>query len=251
MTTPREKSPLDIYHIVSVGVAKQTIFADKYDFEEFSKKLHSDTFAECEIVAWCLMTNHFHLLIKGDLNDVSRAMATLLSSYTRIFNNRHGRVGPLFQGRYYSEAIADERQLLCAVRYIHQNPDKANIGSHENYQWSSYQDFLSTNQLPITRKILAMFGGRQKFAEFHRAEETRTFLDEHLSSRISDSDALLLLREFLQKDPLGNNAMSDRWRRAALIRRLKSNGISTAQIQRITGLSINQVRYSLYSKEFD
>lgn len=251
MSTPREKSPLDIYHIVNVGVAKQAIFVDKHDYEQFLERLNSDTFRECEVIAWCLMTNHFHLLVKGNQDCISIAMLGLLSSHTRNFNNRHGRTGPLFQSRYFSEPICSEKQLLCAIRYIHQNPEKAKIGKHETYQWSSYQDFFGTSISNSRKEILNLLGGRQKFAQFHRSEETANFLEENLEGKIGDSEALLILRELLRGEPLGNNALSDKWRRSIILRSMQRQGVSVKQMQRVTGLSLNQVRYSLYSNNFE
>lgn len=243
----RETSPLGIYHIVSVGVAKQTIFADADDNATFVEKIKGGCLEPCEVLAWCLMGNHFHLLIEGDIEEISQKMRSLLCSYVRIFNNKHGRTGSLFEGRYFSEPIKDEQQLHNAVRYIHQNPEKAGLAKFDCYQWSSYQEYMKSKVGGTQAQILDALGGRQGFARFHRSTESQLFIDEQLHSRISDTEALLIFKECLGEDPLSDLKLKDTKLRAKVFQHLSKKGLSAKQIQRVSGMTLSTVKHALYN----
>src|SRR5262245_40726192 len=84
------------------------------------------------------MSNHFHLAVRTAATPLSRIMSCLLSSYAQLFNRRHARVGHLFQGRYPSRLVQEDRYLEALIRYIHQNPVRARITHRAvDYPWSS------------------------------------------------------------------------------------------------------------------
>lgn len=242
----REISPLNIYHVVSVGAGKLTIFSNENDYATFIGKIKDGCLEPSEVIAWCLMSNHFHLLIEGDIEEISEKMRNLLCSYARIFNNKHGRTGSLFQGRFYSEPIKDERQLLNAVRYIHQNPEKAGLAKFDCYQWSSYNEFTEGKVGGTQARVLDAIGGKQRFGQFHSKTETEAFLDETYRSRISDSLALTMFQEALGNDPLSDLKLKDTKLRAKIFQDLKNKGLSAAQIQRVSGMTLSTVKHALY-----
>ena len=88
---------------------------------------------DVEVFGWCLMGNHVHLLLHGHIAGISKAMQVLLGTYALKFNEQTGRSGHLFQERFSSEPIDSDEYLLSALRYIHQNPDKARIATYDSY----------------------------------------------------------------------------------------------------------------------
>ena len=130
------------YHVVMRGVGKQVLFEDGQDRDGFLRRLR-ETCGELgvKIVAWCLMSNHVHLLLRGDMDAISRAMRRVESAYASRFNARHGRTGTLFQGRFTSVPVESDEQLCAAVRYIHLNPVKA--GEPIDGPWSSYAEYAA------------------------------------------------------------------------------------------------------------
>lgn len=125
---PRIDAPGLIQHVVVRGIEKRFIFQDHWDKQAFVDRLGRlliETKTAC--FAWCLMDNHFHLLLRtGDI-PLGKLMNRLLSGHGVYFNKRHDRVGHLFQNRYKSFVCQEESYLLTLIRYIHLNPLRANI----------------------------------------------------------------------------------------------------------------------------
>jgi len=96
------------------------------------------------VAAYCLMENHYHVLLQTPEGNISRCMRHLNSIYTQRYNRRHGFDGQLFRGRYKSILVCNDSHLLQLVRYIHKNPVKAGIVKNiQDYEWSSYKGYLS------------------------------------------------------------------------------------------------------------
>lgn len=117
--------------------------------EEYTKRIHALT-RQVEIVSYCLMPNHFHLLIRQtDDKGIQTYLSNFLNAYTRYFNKRHERKGPLFEGTFKSVLIDSDEQLIHVSRYIHLNPVVASLvekDSITNYKWSSLSHYLSLSQ---------------------------------------------------------------------------------------------------------
>ena len=129
-----------LYHVTSRGNEKKPIYSENTDFEMFLSLL-----AEvCQRFNWvihsyCLMTNHYHLVIETPDGNLSRGMRHLNGVYTQRFNNKHKRVGHLFQGRYKAILVDKESYLLELCRYVVLNPVRAKmVKVPGNWQWSSY-----------------------------------------------------------------------------------------------------------------
>jgi len=133
------------YHILNRGRRGELIFADTYDYIAFIDLL-IDT---CEqwnlrVAAYCLMPNHYHLLVQTPDANISRCMRHIDGVYTQRFNRRHECDGSLFRGRYKSILIEADSYLLTLVRYIHRNPLKAGLTDRlGGYPWSSHKGYLS------------------------------------------------------------------------------------------------------------
>jgi len=141
----RIKYPNAWYHILNRGRRKELIFIDKKDYYRFIDLL-KDTSEQwnLRIAAYCLMPNHYHLLVQTPDANISRCMRHIDGVYTQRFNRHHKCDGPLFRGRYKSILVDADSYLLQLVRYIHYNPLKAGLTDRiDRYLWSSHRGYLS------------------------------------------------------------------------------------------------------------
>ena len=136
----RIEYPGAVYHITSRGNEKKPVFKDDQDRDNFLKTLqHVNKRYNWICHAYCLMTNHFHLLIETPDGNLSLGMRQLNGVYTQLFNKWHGRVGHLFQGRYKAILIQKDSHLLEVCRYVVLNPVRAKmVEKPEEWKWSSY-----------------------------------------------------------------------------------------------------------------
>ncbi len=137
----RVQYPDALYHVIARGNASQDIFLDHRDRQKFLSWLE-DTLATHNVIchAYCLMDNHYHLLLETPYANLSVAMRDLNGHYSQWFNVRHERVGHLFQGRYKAFVIEKEPYLFEVARYIVLNPVRAGIVEHpREWRWSSYR----------------------------------------------------------------------------------------------------------------
>jgi REP-associated tyrosine transposase len=138
---PRFQAPDAIYHVTSRGTEGRSVFLDDFDrllFLTVLAKVVQDRSWMCP--AYCLMTNHFHLLIQTPDADLAVGMHRLNSAHANYFNQRYDHVGHLFQSRYAAEIIEQESHLLEACRYIVLNPVRAGICRQPGrWRWSSYR----------------------------------------------------------------------------------------------------------------
>lgn len=133
------------YHVMNRGRRAENIYLDKYDYQTFVDLLQETSEAwNIQIAAYCLMPNHYHMLIQTPEGNISRAMRHVNGVYTQRFNSRHRLDGQLFRGRYKSILVNGDSYLLQLVRYIHRNSLKAKLVENINaYPWSSHKAYLS------------------------------------------------------------------------------------------------------------
>lgn len=143
--------PDQYYHVYNRGTEQRVIFLDAADHQRFTRTMGEYRHGMVAIVAYVLMPNHFHLLIRPRSEDsLSRYMHRLGTSFTMYFNARYERSGSLFQGRFKAVVMESTEQLLHVSRYIHGNPVKAKMEHTleermrllELYSWSSYPDYV-------------------------------------------------------------------------------------------------------------
>lgn len=158
------------HHVMNRGVDRTEIFLGDADRVEFGRLLGEASLRTgVEIHGYCLMPNHFHLIVccpDGGLSDFVRHATAV---YTRHLNDRVGRDGPLFRGRFHSLAIDTDDYLLAAIRYVHRNPlALLGVGRVDRYRWSSHRTYLGVRPRPSwmrTDFVLDMFDGDP--ARFH------------------------------------------------------------------------------------
>jgi len=132
------------YHIINRGVDKMNIFRHRDDYEYFEELMcfHMKSYG-ITLHNYCLMSNHYHLLIETSTDNLSKFMRQLNMNYAIYFNKKYKRVGHLWQGRFKSWYVTDEAYLYTLMLYIEQNPLKAHIVKElEAYSYSSYHYFL-------------------------------------------------------------------------------------------------------------
>ncbi|MFA6895734.1 MAG: transposase [Candidatus Paceibacterota bacterium] len=223
----------EIYHVIIRGVGDSLIFKDESDYfraifslYEFNttkpieirqqreqrkiikayggpSSVNRDEFLLVEVLAFCFMPNHIHLLLKQIKNDgISKFMRKLGTGYAGYFNRKNKRNGYLFQGRFQALHIKDDTQLKVIFTYIHTNPlslinDKwktgeiINIGKSidflEKYKWSSYLDYIGKKNFPSVTKrdfLLELIDGiemcKEMISNWIRAKKTKGFIDTEL-----------------------------------------------------------------------
>ncbi|SES30375.1 transposase [Salipaludibacillus aurantiacus] len=184
---PRVWYPGATYHVTSRGNRRSAVFFDSEDRMMYLDLLEETKYEfPFKLHAYCLMTNHIHLLIETEKAHIKKIMKRLHSLYAIYFNHRHDLCGHLFQGRYGARVVKNTTYFLEVSKYIHLNPYMASIVAEpEDYWWSSYKEYLSHSPSPLltTDRVLSYFPSRdpelyKQFVELDMREEAA--LDDHL-----------------------------------------------------------------------
>jgi REP element-mobilizing transposase RayT len=162
-----------LYHLTARGNARADIFADNEDRRLFLDLLGKEISQQrWRCYAYCLMDNHFHLLIETPEPNLVAGMRRLNGVYTQSFNRRHGRVGHVFQGRYKSIVVDKDSYGLELSRYVVLNPVRARRAKHpQNWPWSSYRATVGRVAAPSWLHadwVLSQLGGRNPAAAYER-----------------------------------------------------------------------------------
>ena len=181
----RIEFPDAIYHVTSRGTERRRIVRDGLDHDKWLDYLGRTVgLHHWRLFAFALMDNHFHLFVQTPEANLSAGMRMLNGSHAGTFNRRHGRVGPLFQGRYKAVLIEGEGHWLAVSRYIHLNPVRARLSLRpEGWRWSSYRGYASLrSRLPWVTygRALSEFGGDNR--EGRRAY--RAFVEAGIGKRL-------------------------------------------------------------------
>lgn len=193
-----------VYHITSRGNAKKDIFEDDSDREIFLKIL-GDVVKRYNWLchAYCLMDNHYHLLVETPEGNLSKGMRQLNGLYTQRYNQRHGRTGHVFQGRYKAILIDKENYLLMVSRYVLLNPVRAMlIQKPDEWRWSSYSATVGIEE-PLEYLtidwILSRFGNNKVEAELRYKEFVNNGIEEESPWKKLQGQILLGDERFVNK----------------------------------------------------
>lgn len=241
----RQRSASGYYHVVAKGLGDQIIFKDDAD-----RRLYISLLGEAKaetgirIHAYCLMSNHVHLILEDTDNKMAAALKYVHERYATYFAEKTGRKGGIFRKPYWSEPIETDAYLLCAVRYVHANPAAAGICAASTYEWSSVRDYLGKRVSGITDTdmVLAMCNGVRGFIQFSQAENSTLLpcegsrLSHHLSS-----DEMFRIAENIVGDNLTTLKACDAVTRKEAVKKLVSREFSLRAISRMTGLGRNEL----------
>lgn len=237
------------YHVSARGVGKQAIVENDDDRREFLELMR-----DCcrdrgvTVVAWCLMSDHVHLLLADYEDGMSAAMQRLLLTYARRFNKRTGRTGRLFQNRFDRRALDTDRHLMTAIRYVHACPQEAGISLIERYPWSSFGEYLRAYDDDVRMgfsdpsAVLELFGSAEGFIAYSLetpdgSDPVIHDMDEAEWERHAFADKMarrlgVPLNELKTVAPV---------RRDAIIYALHEAGYTVRDIERYTGISKSTV----------
>ena len=187
------------YHVMSRGAGYRSIFNNDTHRQLFLDLLSQITkMFQVEIHGFCLMDNHYHLLIHTPEGNLQRAMRHLNGVYTQRYNRLEDTDGPLFRGRYKAILIQPDAYLLNVSRYIHLNPVAAGLAPYaQEYQWSSYRAYIGVVATPawLQTKFVLNIGGEHQQRKFYRLfaeksvdEETQTFYGKKKFPAVMGSD---------------------------------------------------------------
>jgi len=222
----RLQFPGALYHITSRGDGREPIYLGDSDRTVFLTILSH----VCERYDWschsyCLMTNHYHLLMETHEPTLSRGMRHLNGVYTQRFNRAHARVGHVYQGRYSAVLVQKERHLLEVLRYIVLNPVRAGVVSRvRDWRWSSYRAAIGLVPSPpwlLTDRLAAIFGsgaeGRRQFTRFVQDGVEGPSCWRNLKGQIylGDSAFVSELQERIAADMVGTSEVPEVQRRHA------------------------------------
>jgi len=196
---PRLEFPGAIYHINHRGNHQEYIFFDDDDRKLFLKLLQT-TIQRMNWIchAYCLMGNHYHLLIEIPEGILSRGMSWLNGVYTQKINRKYNMSGHLFQGRFKSKPIEDNMQFLMAARYVVRNPLQANLVERaDQWPWSSYRATAGLIKVPdylFVDDVLSCLGTDRSMAQMFYRELV------HLDDRQNNDEIIKLFQKVYELD---------------------------------------------------
>jgi len=159
------------YHVTARGNEQKDIYKNRRDREKFLDYLESSVTRYGAVIhAYCLMTNHYHLLLETPEGNLPEIMRHINGAYTNYYNTKRKRAGHLFQGRYKAILIEADSYMMELSRYIHLNPVRVGmVTKPEDYQWSSYQDYIGARPAVFwlcTNTVTGRIGDAKRYREF-------------------------------------------------------------------------------------
>ena len=253
----REKSATGIYHVILRGINRQNIFEDDEDYRRFITILRSvvDRHDEqnlplpplCTIYAYCLMSNHVHLLVREKNEGIGESVKRIGVAYARYFNGKYSRVGHLFQDRFQSEPVNDIAYFGTLIRYIHQNPVKAGLAKEvRDYPWSSWTEYEGAgascgicNREAVIRRL-----GWQNLYEFVCTPVESPHIidvDNRDERSLTDTGIKDMIKETYGLDHPTDIQKLEKEQRDDILRQLYLLGVKLRQLARITGISYGTI----------
>ena len=245
---PRGLSERGFYHVIMRGAGKQVIFDDDADYEAFLRALREALGRfSLRVLAWCLMSNHVHLLVDDPKGELSRFVHLVSTMHARHFNSRWGHVGHVFSSRFTSVAVDSDAQLLVTMRYILRNPTSSGLSAPGNYRWSSYGEYVGVPDICETGLVLDMLGGVDGFREFVDDPDAAPYYPR-ASARIPDEDAIEAATAAIWPVALDELRAMVSESRDVQLQKLGEAGLSVKQIGRLTGLGRYAIEKALHQK---
>ncbi len=239
------KGSTNIYHIMMRRINKQVIFEDDGDRRFFLKTLgHCKEVSGFRLYAFCLMSNHVHLLMETGEEPLETVFKRIGSGYVKWYNQKYQRVGHLFQDRFRSENVEDERYFMTVLRYILWTPVKAGmVFMPDRYPWSSYRAYeKGGGTITDTDYAEAVFGGRDQLMAFCSQENDDEAMDENeYLWRIQDDEAIGIMNRISKCSSVSEFQQLSKELKQFYIREMYLAKMSKRQISRVTGMAVQTV----------
>lgn len=250
----RQLSPSGVYHIMVRGIDKMQIFPSPDDNLHFLAILDFVQRDDFLILAYCLMGNHVHLLVKT-AKDSTEALETAMKKlgvrYVSFFNSKYQRVGTLFQGRFVSQPVATVGYFLRVLRYIHNNPVAAGmVQSPADYMYSSYCDYFGGRKTAICRvhtEYALQLRPLDWLREWHNLPERNAKgicdIDQpRTHQRLKDDEVVHLIDILAGCSPRNVKSLPENKQENLFHALCAEEGATIAQLSRLTGISRGEIK---------
>lgn len=233
---PRRPSETGVHHVMLRGVNRDVIFLENEDFEQFLRALQDSKAASgSAVLAYCLMTNHVHLVLHTEKEPIGVVMKRLGVRYASWFNRKYGRVGHVFQDRFVSKPVENDAYLSAVLPYIWNNPVVAGMATRpEDYPWSSRRWLGQASPLldhDLLSKLLSV--DAEELAEAHAADGVQLDLLKPLRYTPAEAAELLHAASGV-RTPQEFRALPREVQRL-VVRELRTRGVSYSLIARVVG----------------
>jgi len=177
------------YHVYNRGINSQVIFKDENNMNYFLKLVTKYLSPKANVLAYCLLNNHFHFAIEvtSEIKEINQAFSNLFNAYTKAFNKQNSRTGALFERPFKRKQIKDEDYLKQLILYIHKNPENHNlVEDFQTYEFSSFNSFISKDETLISTKksyIIELFEDLNNFMATHNNDTSNKLNMEYDDSR--------------------------------------------------------------------
>lgn len=237
------------YHVFSRGGRRQDVFHDDVDRRRFLWLLGVITERfDVEIHAYCLLDNHYHLVIHAPGGNLGDAMHYLGTIYTQRFNARHGYDGKLFRGRYQSRTIGSDAQFLSTVRYVTANAVRHGlVSSADDHPWSSHHGYLRIRPTPgwlVTEVVLSLLGSSasryRTFIQGYESPAEKAPSIEDVEAYVAASEGVPIPAVVTVRAGVANPARS-----LLFLLAVDHAGLTPREVARRYGISASTVRSAL------
>jgi len=243
----RLESETGYYHVMIRGINKEKIFQTEQEKERILTLIKEKTQGEpCKVVAYCIMNNHLHMIIHAEKAILVRIMKRINVSYAMLYNQRHKRIGPVFQDRFKSENIDTEKYLFGAIRYIHNNPVQAGmVLKAQDYKWSSMQEYTDNLTLLVDKdtkeQLIKEFISIDDFLSFHEIKDEADYLEiKEEAKELKTKKAQKIIEKYFSEEGI-TELRQLKNRDELIIKLINETGLSYRKIAELTGTTLNVV----------
>lgn len=235
---------MKLVHVTTHGIDDKNIYGNTQEKREVRKLiLENQEKFNINIMSYCIMNNHLHLLIKFEKpEDLSGYMHKINTSYAIYYNKRHKRVGYVYKDRFYSQIIKDRTHLINAIVYIHNNPVKAKICDNaKKYEFSSYYDILNGKG----KETIKLFGCKNQYIEAHMNSYPINF------EKVTIQEAEEIFNRYLENNKLDKETLKKQKEKSyEICKELKEiYKTSYRDLEKITGLGRETIRRLLIKNQ--
>ena len=259
---PRTASSTGIYHVMLRGINRQDIFEETEDYVRMLSCLQQmlEQYDDqgnrlaplCTFYAYCLMSNHVHLLLRVNQEDIGSTIKHLAVMYAIYYNQKYSRSGHVFQDRFKSEPVNDMAYFTTLLRYIHQNPVKAGIVEHvKDYEYSSWNEYTDEVDPIFHICDTATVFRRIPFTELEAIVNEPLpdevccldYDNEKPKLRLSDDQVWQHIIQLTNTTNATDFQRLEKDLQHETLRELRLQGASVRQLERLTGISRGIIQY--------